>query len=273
MSCILYISSYTVKNNSVDFEIIKDLFFSPGQLPSVSTTTPRVKELSFDFWVKVTRAIVCRSLNAHTHTLFSILCLGQWISYAAWSGIQTQHACQCKNHLIFRWRITPLHPSHPHRPIQFSAVCHHPQAEETQLWVQAMRSLVTVLWCFAWTCLDLRQSGGSLHTKQRLFVNTVLELSALCLWMEPLSTKTRFSPMFGPHSALWTLYLQDRPRFALEQQDGTFFFTLISKLSIMWVDDLKLMLDLGSFSPVQRPPACLTIAALTCCMKSNRVVN
>lgn len=54
------------------FEIMKDLFLFPGQLLLASThpTTAQVKGLNFDFWVKVTPAIVRRMLNAHILTLF-----------------------------------------------------------------------------------------------------------------------------------------------------------------------------------------------------------
>ncbi len=151
---------------------------------------------------------------------------------------------QMQNHLIFRLRIT-TYLSHclSYNSMEFAIIHKH---VNSSFGVKRWGCLWTVLRCFAWMLLDLRLSGGSLHTKPCLFVNRMLcwssPRSPFSLWMRPLCTKRPFSVVFGPHLCFLYFIFVVEASICFGLRKWVYFFcmkhALISKLSIMseWLE-------------------------------------
>lgn len=125
-------------------------------------------------WSKVNPTIVWQTPErTHPHPV-STLGFTQWISYAARFKSPDTTRLQTQNHLIFRLRITTDSSHSP--PLAFKrSPPPSVKQQEFQPRGEAPRSPVTVVRSLtAWMLLDLRLSGGSLHTKPCLFVNRAL---------------------------------------------------------------------------------------------------
>lgn len=179
---------------NTDFEIMKALFFFPGQLLLVSThsSTKQVKKLNSDFFIQSHSNNCATDLEyAPARCFYTLLQTMNLLCCLIKSPDTT--CLQMQNHLIFRLRIT-TYLSHCffQNSMVFTIILKHVNS-----------SFGVKLRCFAWMLLDLRMSGGSLHTKPCLFVNRMLCWSSWrspsSLWIRPLCTNKPFAPMFGPH--------------------------------------------------------------------------
>lgn len=70
-------------------------FVLPRLVPTWSSAT-QVKELKFWLFIQSHSNYCATDPECTLHYPVSILCLRQWITYAAWSWVQTQHAWKCK---------------------------------------------------------------------------------------------------------------------------------------------------------------------------------